>query len=135
MAARTYACVLAALALAASVSACGDDDSPTASSGGSSSAAAAPQHHKSVALRWTRCPNSGWAASVAGMSCRAAGKSISRHFLAYGETGLSRSIRLADPSGFHAAGFDCTQFPLVDGGGWHIVCAEGDRHISFFFTP
>jgi hypothetical protein len=120
-------------------------ESPRGGTGGGSSAAAAPRDHKPVAVRWTRCPPShgdppgasNWAGSVAGISCHALGKLIVRHFLRYPTNAPSGSdaIRVSDPSTFHSAGFHCTAFPLEDGGGWHNVCDQGDRHISFFFTP
>jgi hypothetical protein len=47
----------------------------------------------------------------------------------------TEAIRVSDPSTFQGGGFRCTSFPLEDGGGWHNVCDQGDRHISFFFTP
>jgi hypothetical protein len=107
--------------------------------GGSSPATSSAQHQSRANLRWASCPQSGWDASVAGLSCDSARRIISRHLLRYppgtrtGNTAVA--IRRSDPSTFRGAGFNCTAFPLEGGGGWHNVCDKGDRHISLYFTP
>jgi hypothetical protein len=70
--------------------------------------------------------------SVAGISCQHA----QRHMpLTKGLTGSAASIRTSDPNAFTYQGFGCTQFPLEDGFGTHIVCAKGGQHFSIYFTP
>jgi hypothetical protein len=86
----------------------------------------------SVPIRWSRCPGSSYGTSVAGISCRDA--QVHR-FETRSSTGSAARIRTSDPRTFTQHGFDCTQFPLEDGFGWHIVCARGSQHISWYFTP
>jgi hypothetical protein len=107
-----------------SLSACGGGNNPT-------STTTAPDQ---TAVHWTRCPQNGFGESVAGISCRAHGARPYR-FPARNITGSAGRIRQSDPRTFTGHGFDCTQFPLEDGFGWHVVCARGDQHVSFYLTP
>ena len=128
--------ILAALALLTmGLPACG---------GGGAAKTAHPEIQASV--RWTRCPAGpgptsagGWAASVAGISCHAAGPIIAHHIVRYPpgpRAGNSAAaIWRSNPSSFRSVGYMCTAFPLEDGGGWHVLCDNGARHISMFFTP
>jgi hypothetical protein len=100
--------------------------------GNDSSSTTAPPDQ--TAVRWSRCPISGRGESVAGISCRARGARPYR-FPAKNITGSAGRIRHSDPLTFRGHGFDCTQFPLEDGFGWHIVCARGEQHVSFYSTP
>ncbi len=84
----------------------------------------------------------GWGGSVAGdVSCEQAGELIQRHFdRDAGESGAlnqsdADSIRTSDPQRFASAGYDCATFPLPDGMGWHVLCANAIAQISFYFTP
>lgn len=100
----------------------------------------------------TRCPTvegqpldaSGWGGSVVGISCAEAGALIQDRFnhefpqvLARGRAWPSDagSIRELDPTTFQTTGFRCAAFPLPDGMGWHILCSDGERAVSFYFTP
>jgi hypothetical protein len=119
--ARLLVVICATVALA--LSACGG--------GGDSSSTTTTTDQ--TAVHWSRCPtNSGYGMSVAGISCQEA----QRHMpLTKGLTGSATSIRISDPNTFIYEGFDCTQFPLEDGYGTHIVCAKDDQHFSLYFTP
>jgi len=97
----------------------------------SSSTTTAPDQ---TAVHWSQCPNSGYGMSVAGTSCREAGAEP-RRLPAKDITGSAGRIRHSDPRTFKGHGFDCTQFPLEDGFGWHIVCARGEQHLSYYLTP
>ena len=132
--------------LALGLAACGGGGTGAGGSGAAQRSAAA--HRASQAsLRWTRCPTGnigptsagGWGASVAGISCRAAGPIIAHHIVRYPpgpRAGTSAAaIWRSNPSSFHSVGYTCTAFPLPDGGGWHVLCDDGARHISMFFTP
>ncbi len=84
-------------------------------------------------IHWSRCPHA-HGASVSGMSCRAA--EAEQHRLPVENiTGSAARIRTSDPLIFAKDGFACTQFPLEDGFGWHIVCSRGNQQLSYYRTP
>ena len=100
--------------------------------GGGSSATTITDHI--TRIHWSRCPHA-HGASVSGMSCRAA-KAEQHRFLDKGDTTSSAArIRTSDPQYFGEDGFACTQFPLEDGFGWHIVCSRGNQQLSYYRTP
>jgi hypothetical protein len=113
--------VLTGVIVCLALSACGGgNDSPSTTTTAQAS------------VHWSRCPDSNFGMSVAGMSCREG----RRHMYATrNSTGTAESIRTSDPRTFTREGFDCTQFPLEDGFGHHIVCARGDQHVSWYSTP
>ncbi len=114
--------VVTGLVLALALVACG---------GGTTSTTTTPPPDR-AAVHWSRCPDSSYGTSVAGISCQRA----NHHLLDTRNSASSAAvIRTSDPSTFTKEGFDCTKFPLEDGFGWHIVCARGSRHISWYSTP
>jgi hypothetical protein len=114
--------IVTGLVLALALAACGGSDTTTVTS----------QPPNETALHWSRCPSSDYDTSVAGISCRDA--QVHR-FATPSQTGSAARIRTSAPQTFAEDGFDCTQFPLEDGFGWHIVCARGSQHISWYSTP
>jgi hypothetical protein len=113
--------VLATLTLAA----CG---------GGGDSTTTTPPPHQTVA--WTRCPGRTYLTSVAGISCNAAERFIQNEGLGKADTGgRPGTIIQSDPRNFTAKPFECTNFPMVTGDGWHAICNHGDQHVSSYITP
>lgn len=92
-----------------------------------------------------RSPNaSSWGGSVAEVSCAEAGTLIQERFNHDFPRSLERarawpsdaeSIQDLDPFSFDSAGLHCVAFPLPDGMGWHLLCGDGVRAVSYYFTP
>jgi hypothetical protein len=113
-----FTAVILALALAA----CG---------GGNDSTATTPPDQ--TAIHWTRCRGADYGAAVAGISCHDAYKHIP---IAGPDSGGSAGhIRASDPDTFTKQGFNCTQFPLENGSGFHVICNHGHEHLAFYLTP
>jgi hypothetical protein len=124
---------------------CGaDDDSSVAETTARASASAKVPG----ADQMTRCRDqggaslnaSGWTGSVAGLSCREAGRLILNRFAPdFGRSGTPASeypsIRNSDPASFRSAGFRCSSYPLVGGLGWHLICGRPGEALSFYLTP
>jgi hypothetical protein len=127
---QTTRWVIPLLATAAMSLACGCGGSSGTSA--SSSQTTSPKSQPPVTLHWTRCSGGSYGMSVAGISCRAAEGPV---LISKNSTGGAESIRKSDPRVFRSAGFDCTQFPLEDGSGWHVICDRASQHMSFYFTP
>jgi hypothetical protein len=74
---------------------------------------------------------------MAGMSCHAADRFV-RDAVPRVPTpgnGTRAAILKSDPHSFNIGAFDCTEFPLESGFGWHVLCNQGSQHLSFYITP
>jgi hypothetical protein len=116
--------VVAGLVLALALAACGGSDTTTVTS----------QPPNETALHWSRCAQS---SAMAGMSCHAADRFV-RDAVSRVPTpgnGTRPSILKSNPRSFNIGAFDCTEFPLESGFGWHVLCKQADQQVSFFITP
>ena len=103
--------------------------------GGDSSTTTTPLPDQ-AALHWTRCAQS-YTASTSGMSCAAAARFV-RDAVPRVPTpgnGTRAAILKSNPRSFNIGPFDCAEFPLESGFGWHVLCDQGTRHVSFYITP
>jgi hypothetical protein len=140
---RTRLSLAAVAAVALMVGACGQG-------GGAATAQSSPDSTDSVvSANFKRCPYEGsgisvggWSGSVAGdVSCDEAGRLTQDRFIRdAGQSGAldasdAQSIQTSDPGRFTSEGYDCATFPLPDGMGWHVLCAEPGAQISLYFTP